>query len=112
MMAAVVDEGGTGVNAALGRYPVGGKTGTAQKIEPNGGYSRKRFIASFVGLAPVHRPKVVVLVVIDEPRKRHYGGTVAAPAFRRITQAALSYLDVSPIEKSIQISSMIRKAGT
>ena len=112
MMAAVVDEGGTGVNAALERYPVGGKTGTAQKVEPNGGYSRERFIASFVGLAPIHRPKVVVLVVIDEPRKRHYGGTVAAPAFRRITQAALSYLDVSPIEKSIQVSSMIRKAGT
>ena len=112
MMAAVVDEDGTGVNAALERYQVGGKTGTAQKIEPTGGYSQKRFIASFVGLAPVHRPKVVVLVVIDEPRKRHYGGTVAAPAFKRITQAALGYLDVSPVEKSIQISSMIRKAGT
>ncbi len=112
MMAAVVDEGGTGVKAALDRYQAGGKTGTAQKIEPDGGYSRKRFISSFVGLAPVHRPKVVVLVAIDEPCKRHYGGTVAAPAFRRITQAALSYLEVAPIEKSIQVSSMIRKAGT
>ena len=112
MMATVVDEGGTGVNAALERYQVGGKTGTAQKIEPNGRYSRKRFIASFVGLAPVDHPKVVVLVVIDEPRKRHYGGTVAAPAFKRITQAALSYLDVSPGEKSNQMLSMVRKAGT
>lgn len=112
MMAAVVDEGGTGVKAALETVLVGGKTGTAQKIEPDGRYSRKRFISSFVGVAPIDRPKVVVLVTIDEPRKRHYGGTVAAPAFRRITQAALNYMDVSPTEKAIQVSSLVRKAGT
>lgn len=112
MMAAVVEDGGTGINAAMEQYSVGGKTGTAQKVEPTGGYSRKRFIASFVGLAPVEQPKAVVLVAIDEPRQKHYGGTVAAPAFRRIMQAALGYLDASPPKTTIQVSSLIRKAGT
>ncbi len=115
MMAAVVEEGGTGVQAAMAHYSVGGKTGTAQKVEPTGGYSSKRFISSFVGLAPVEQPKAVVLVVLDEPRKKHYGGTVAAPAFRQIMRAALSYLDEAqpvPPKNAIQVSEMIRKVGT
>jgi cell division protein FtsI (penicillin-binding protein 3) len=112
MMATVVDEGGTGVKAALTNYTVGGKTGTAQKIDPNGSYSKKRFIASFVGLAPIDHPRAVVLVAIDEPLKRHYGGTVAAPAFKRITKAALGYLSTSPSNKSAHLSPMVRKAGT
>lgn len=112
IMATVVDEGGTGVKAALASYAVGGKTGTAQKIDPDGSYSKKRFIASFIGFAPVDRPKAVVLVAIDEPLKRHYGGTVAAPAFKRITQATLGYLAASPSNKSDYLSSLIRKAGT
>ena len=112
IMATVVNEGGTGVKAALASYTVGGKTGTAQKIDPNGSYSKKRFIASFIGFAPVDHPKAVVLVAIDEPLKRHYGGTVAAPAFKRITQATLGYLTASPSNRPVHLSALIRKAGT
>ena len=111
IMASVVDEGGTGTRAALANYTVGGKTGTAQKIDPSGSYSRKRFIASFIGFAPVDAPRVVVLVSIDEPMKRHYGGTVAAPAFKKITQATLSYLFSAPPDASAYRSVPHRKAG-
>jgi cell division protein FtsI (penicillin-binding protein 3) len=96
MMAAVVEEGGTGTNAAISGYKVGGKTGTAQKIGPDGRYSSSDFVSSFVGFAPVDSPKTVVLVVVDEPRKRHYGGTVAAPAFKKIAQDTLGYMNVPP----------------
>jgi cell division protein FtsI (penicillin-binding protein 3) len=96
MMAGVVQEGGTGTRAAINGYAVGGKTGTAQKIGPDGRYSRSDFVSSFVGFAPFDVPKTVVLVVVDEPRKRHYGGTVAAPAFKKIAQDTLGYLNVPP----------------
>ena len=111
IMASVVDEGGTGTKAALASYTVGGKTGTAQKIDPDGSYSKKRFIASFIGLAPVDNPKTVVFVAIDEPLKRHYGGTVAAPAFKRITRATLGYMAASPSDKPAELSPFFRKAA-
>jgi len=96
MMRAVVEENGTGTRAALVGYTAAGKTGTAQKIGEDGTYSKERFTASFVGFAPATRPEMVILVVIDEPQNSHYGGTVAAPAFRRMAHAILDHLNVPP----------------
>ena len=97
MMQTVVSEGGTGANAALEGYSIGGKTGTAQKINPQGGgYEPGKYVGSFLGFAPAEKPEIVVLVIIDEPRRFHYGGTVAAPAFRRIVQETLNYLNIPP----------------
>jgi cell division protein FtsI (penicillin-binding protein 3) len=92
----VVLPGGTGVNAALQGYTVAGKTGTARKIDENGRYSDDRHVASFIGFAPVDRPQIAVLVVIDEPRTQMYGGVVAAPVFRVIAQSTLNYLNIPP----------------
>jgi cell division protein FtsI (penicillin-binding protein 3) len=92
----VVAEDGTGANAALDGYSAGGKTGTAKKIAEDGTYSSEDYIASFIGFAPSEEPAICVLVIIDEPRKQYYGGTVAAPAFRRIAQETLNYLNVHP----------------
>jgi len=96
MMQAVVADEGTGTKAVPEGYSVCGKTGTAQKVDPKGGYARGRYTSSFVGFAPVQTPRIAVLVVVDEPKKAHYGGTVAAPAFRRIVQETLGYLKVPP----------------
>ena len=84
LMIQVVDSG-TGRKARIPGLKVAGKTGTAQKIDPEqGGYSRSRVVASFAGFFPALSPEYVVYVVVDEPRTAHYGGEVAAPAFRRI----------------------------
>ncbi len=96
IMQTVVTEGGTGTSASLQGYTVCGKTGTAQKIDQSGKYSPRKYTASFVGIAPVENPHIVILVVIDEPVGEHYGGTVAAPAFRKIAHETLQYLNVPP----------------
>jgi cell division protein FtsI (penicillin-binding protein 3) len=105
----VVAEGGTGAEAALPGYSVGGKTGTAKKIGPDGTYSDDRYMASFVGFTPVEDPAITILVIIDEPRTAYYGGVVAAPAFRRIAQETLHYLNVHP---DIQKGQLAVAAGT
>lgn len=96
ILATVVTEGGTGVNASLKKYTVCGKTGTAQKSAKTGGYSKEKFVASFIGFAPQKNPEIAVLVVLDEPTVNHYGGTVAAPAFKEIVHNTLNYLNVEP----------------
>ena len=96
IMQTVITEGGTGVNAALEGYSVCGKTGTAQKIDENGRYSYEKYVASFVGFAPMENPKIAVLVVVDEPNKQHYGSIVAAPAFKAIAQKTLDYMHIAP----------------
>jgi cell division protein FtsI (penicillin-binding protein 3) len=96
IMKTVTAEGGTGVNAALEGYTVGGKTGTARKLDETGTYSNNRHIASFVGFTPVDNPALAILVVIDEPKKQYYGGTVAAPIFRQIAGETLNYLNIPP----------------
>jgi cell division protein FtsI (penicillin-binding protein 3) len=92
IMHTVVTEGGTGTQAYIDSYAVCGKTGTAQKLDENGCYSKRDFTASFVGFAPMEKPEIAVLVLLDEPRKQYYGGTVAAPAFKKIVCETLSYL--------------------
>jgi len=103
MMQKVVTDG-TGVKASLDGYSACGKTGTAQKIDGQGTYAKGKYVSSFVGFAPVESsaqiPGVTILVVIDEPLKHHYGGVVAAPVFRKIAQATLNYLNVSPAAQS------------
>ncbi len=86
---------GTGKLAKLEGYTAGGKTGTAQKIDPlTRTYSKKDYVASFVGLAPLNNPAVVVAVVLDSPRGLHGGGGVAAPVFPKVAGEALRYLQV------------------
>jgi cell division protein FtsI/penicillin-binding protein 2 len=96
LLRGVVDEGGTGTAAAIPGYYVAGKTGTAQKPDPAGGYSATRYVASFVGFVPATKPRLVVLVNVDEPRGSIWGGVVAAPAFQQISRFALQYLEIPP----------------
>jgi cell division protein FtsI (penicillin-binding protein 3) len=86
---------GTGEKAALAEHVVAGKTGTAQKAG-RGGYMPGHYIGSFAGYVPADQPRLVMLVVIDEPRGQHYGGTVAAPVFREVAEASLRYMGVAP----------------
>jgi len=95
MMQSVV-ENGTGTLGALAEYQASGKTGTAQKTAESGGYASDKFIASFVGFVPSEKPELVILVVVDEPEESHYGGTVAGPAFRKIAETTLDYLNIAP----------------
>jgi len=94
-----VVERGTGKRAKVPGYRVAGKTGTAQKIGPSGTYADGGHIASFVGFAPVEKPRIAVIVVIDEPKGRYFGGEVAAPVFSRVVSATLRYLRVPPEKK-------------
>ena len=95
MLRGVVLEG-TGTEAAIPGYTVAGKTGTAAKIESNGRYSTSRYVASFVGMVPATKPRLVIMVLVDEPRGNIYGGVVAAPAFRQIARFNLQHLEVPP----------------
>lgn len=99
---------GTGRNAFIEGYRVGGKTGTAQKISPNGGYIQGEYILSFLGMAPMNNPKIAVYLAIDHPKNVvQYGGTVAAPLVGQVIEQTLSYLNVNrdyenQIEKNLR----------
>ena len=96
MLTNVVDEhGATGNEAQIAGYTVAGKTGTAQKPGPNG-YTTGKYVASFVGMVPVSKPRFVVLVTVDEPHGSIFGGVVAAPAFAQIAKFDLQYEEVQP----------------
>lgn len=96
MLETVVSPAGTGQRAAIRNFRVAGKTGTAKKVGV-GGYSEDRYIAVFAGLAPASDPKLVAVVVIDEPRgEDYYGGEVAAPVFSRIVSGALRLMAIPP----------------
>ncbi len=96
IMQTVVTEGGTGTSAFLDGYTVCGKTGTAQKTDQSGNYAQGKYTSSFLGFAPADNPRLVILVVIDEPTGDHYGGIVAAPAFQQIAHETLQHLNVPP----------------
>ena len=95
MLEGVLAAGGTAEEASVDGYTLAGKTGTAEKAE-DGGYSKTDFVASFIGYAPARDPRLLVAVMVDEPRGSIYGGTVAAPAFERIVEFALPYLKIPP----------------
>lgn len=103
---------GTGANARLAEHVSAGKTGTAQ-VPVRGGYHPTKTIASFSGYAPADRPRLAILVVIEDPRGGGYGGTVAAPVFRAIAEASLRYLDVpaSVPRREVEIPRDIRLAA-
>ena len=103
MMRSVVQEGGTGTRADLPGYEVCGKTGTAQKAKRfEKGYSDTAYTAVFVGFAPQNNPQMTVVIIVDEPRKHHYGGVVAAPAFKTILEKSFNYLNIAPHMKQGQ----------
>jgi cell division protein FtsI (penicillin-binding protein 3) len=107
MLKEVTSEGGTGTMASIEGFDVAGKTGTAQKADlAHGGYAAKKRVASFVGFVPANDPRLVALVLVDEPEVNVYGGIVAAPAFRDIARGALRQLAVAP-QKSDFIPSTI-----
>ncbi len=94
-----VVEGGTGKLALLENYTVGGKTSTAQKANPRGGYFNEKVVVSFIGMAPALDPRIVLFVACNEPKgdeKTLYGGKVTAPAFARIADRILKHLKVPP----------------
>ncbi len=97
MLANATSENGTGGAARVPGYFVGGKTGTAQKIKPNGrGYMQGGYIASFSGFIPANEPSLVIFVGVDHPRKGYYGAQVAAPLFSKIASYAVRRDGVSP----------------
>lgn len=98
MMEKEVSEGGGG-NARVPGYNMCGKTGTAQKIDPvKGGYLEGQYIASFCGFGPAEDPRVICLVVLDDPQGMYYGGMVAAPVFSEIMSQTMRYMGIHPLE--------------
>ena len=95
MLKGVLAAGGTAQEAQVPGYTLAGKTGTAEKAEA-GGYSKDKYVASFIGYAPQRNPRLLVAVMVDEPQGEIYGGLVAGPAFRDITSFALNYLKIPP----------------
>ncbi|MEI6793070.1 MAG: penicillin-binding protein 2 [Actinomycetes bacterium] len=97
MLTGVFQPGGTASEVSIPGYELAGKTGTANKIDPTTGkYSDSKYVASFIGMAPAADPQLLVGVVVDEPQGDIYGGSVAAPAFGKITSFALPYLRIAP----------------
>ena len=97
MLEGVLESGGTAANVHIPGYTLAGKTGTAQKVDPETGtYSETEYVASFVGFAPAENPKLLAAIVVDNPKGDIYGGSVAAPAFGEIAKFALPYLGIAP----------------
>ena len=113
MMEAVILEG-TGKPAGLDGYTAAGKSGTAQKIDKDTGrYYADRYVASFVGFAPVNNPAVTILVVLDSPEGAHHGGEVGGPVFKRVAQQVLAYLDVPtdvPMPSTVETAKNLQPA--
>lgn len=96
----VTEKEGTGSKARVPFYSVGGKTGTAQKVDPaTRTYAHMKYVSSFIGFAPVEYPRFVLGVVVDEPKKEYYGGVVAAPVFSEIASVALARIGPKPEER-------------
>lgn len=97
MLVQATSETSTGAPARVAGFPVGGKTGTAQKVLTAGGYGKDQYISSFAGFIPATNPKYVIYVAIDNPRNKYYGGEVAAPLFSRVAGYAIRKSGLSPI---------------
>jgi cell division protein FtsI/penicillin-binding protein 2 len=107
ILARVVKKG-TGIEAQVPGYQVAGKTGTAQKPLPTGGYGNS-YVGSFGGFAPASRPEIVVFVMLDEPSPI-WGGSTAAPTFRSIAEFALRHLGVAPTGNAEKAARAIEQA--
>src|SRR6266478_6473444 len=123
----VVSDSGTAAAAAVPGFTIAGKTGTAQKVDPKGGYEHGKYVVSFVGYLPAEHPEFVGLVVLDDAHtskpELNYGGLIAGPIFSRIAERAARYLDLEPheeIRKAIPVERVekpmpverVRKAGS
>jgi len=96
MLETVVQTGGTGQRASIEGYRIAGKTGTVHKTVV-GGYSEDRYLSLFAGMAPASNPRLIAVVIIDEPQgDDYYGGLVAAPVFSNVMAGALRLLDIPP----------------
>jgi cell division protein FtsI/penicillin-binding protein 2 len=122
----VVSDRGTAAAAAVPGFTIAGKTGTAQKVNPQGGYDQGKYVVSFAGYLPAEHPEVVGLVVLDDAQTNkpelNYGGLIAGPIFSRVAEKAARYLDLEPheeIRKAIPVQRVeknmpaerVRKAG-
>ncbi len=97
MLTGVFAPGGTAAEVSIPGYQLAGKTSTSNKIDPTTGkYSKSKYVASFVGMAPAKDPQLLISVIVDEPQGDIYGGSVAAPAFGKIAAFALPYLRIAP----------------
>ena len=96
MLEGVFGQNGTASEAAVKGYALAGKTGTAEKADPRGGYAEGKYVGSFIGYAPAKRPRLLIAIMVDEPQGAYYGGVVAAPAFEKIISFALPYLRIPP----------------
>lgn len=105
----VVEEG-TGKLAKVLGFSAAGKTGTAQKLEPNGTYSHSKFVASFIGFAPAEDPLIAVAVILDEPHP-YYGGVVAAPVFKSVASDTLKYLRTKQVPQEAMVLNEINSAN-
>ena len=111
LLARVTDDEGTGTKARVEGYTVAGKTGTAQKANPQGGYYEKNFVSSFAGFLPAEDPQISIIVVADDPgimnergrKTKYYGGTVCGPAFSEIAEFAVRYLRIAPDGERIHV---------
>src|SRR5213080_21019 len=123
----VVSDSGTAAAAAVPGFTIAGKTGTAQKVDPRGGYEQGKYVVSFAGYLPADHPEFVGLVVLDDAHtskpELNYGGLIAGPIFSRVAEKAARYLDLEPheeIRKAIPVQRVekttpaerIRKTGS
>jgi len=107
MLESVISKEGTAMRAAVPGYRVAGKTGTAHKAS-GGSYARDQYMSTFVGLAPVSAPKVVTVVVIDNPRAGgYYGGVAAAPVFSRVMSETLRLMNIDPDRSAERMAEQI-----
>ena len=107
MLKTVTGEDGTAKQAQVASYSVAGKTGTVHKVSDKGGYADNRYIAVFAGLAPASDPRIVTVVMIDEPNlEKYHGGESAAPVFSKVVTDALRILDVTP-DKSLPVNRLV-----
>jgi cell division protein FtsI/penicillin-binding protein 2 len=101
MLQSVVDEG-TGYLAQIPGYTVAGKTGTAQKVDPETGLYGDEYVTSFIGFAPAENPKYLALIVVDEPQVQIWGEVVAAPAFQKVMRFTLGHFNVAPDRRALE----------
>ena len=101
MMEQVVGPKGTAQQAAIPGYRVAGKTGTVKKTASDGGYQQDNYMSVFAGIVPVSQPRLVMAVMIDQPKQNgYYGGQVAAPVFKEVLTHALRLMNISPDDLS------------
>lgn len=114
MLRGVTSKGGTATRAAIADYPVAGKTGTAHKVSKAGGYADDKYTAFFVGFAPAQAPRLVTIVVVDEPPalNAYSGGKAAAPIFASVMEQSLRALNVPPVAKAAYSASHKIKGAT